>query len=322
MDYVNLGATGLRVSRVCLGMMSYGAHESREWALEEEAAEPIVRRAVEGGVIFFDTADVYNGGQSEVVTGRLLRKLFGAREEYVLATKVHGRTMPGENGRGLSRKHIMASIDASLERLGHEYVDLYQIHRWDPLTPIAETMEALHDVVKAGKARYIGASSMYAWQFARAQRVAKTPFVSMQNHYNLVYREEEREMIPQCIDQGVGVLPWSPLARGLLAGSRTREGERLTTRARTDPFGDSLYTPEVDFTVVDRVSDVAAARGVPPAQVALAWLLHRPGVTAPIVGATKIEHVEDALAAERLVLADDESARLEELYVPHAVSGH
>ena len=322
MDYVNLGATGLRVSRVCLGMMSYGAHESREWALEEEAAEPIVRRAVEGGVIFFDTADVYNGGQSEVVTGRLLRKLFGTREEYVLATKVHGRTMPGENGRGLSRKHIMASIDASLERLGHEYVDLYQIHRWDPLTPIAETMEALHDVVKAGKARYIGASSMYAWQFAKAQRVAKTPFVSMQNHYNLVYREEEREMIPQCIDQGVGVLPWSPLARGLLAGSRTREGERLTTRARTDPFGDSLYTPEVDFTVVDRVSDVAAARGVPPAQVALAWLLHRPGVTAPIVGATKIEHVEDALAAEQLVLADDEIARLEELYVPHAVSGH
>jgi aryl-alcohol dehydrogenase-like predicted oxidoreductase len=322
MDYVNLGATGLRVSRVCLGMMSYGAHESREWALEEEAAEPIVRRAVEGGVIFFDTADVYNGGQSEVVTGRLLRKLFGTREEYVLATKVHGRTMPGENGRGLSRKHIMASIDASLERLGHEYVDLYQIHRWDPLTPIAETMEALHDVVKAGKARYIGASSMYAWQFARAQRVAKTPFVSMQNHYNLVYREEEREMIPQCIDQGVGVLPWSPLARGLLAGSRTREGERLTTRARTDPFGDSLYTPEVDFTVVDRVSDVAAARRVPPAQVALAWLLHRPGVTAPIVGATKIEHVEDALAAEQLVLADDELARLEELYVPHAVSGH
>ena len=322
MDYVNLGATGLRVSRVCLGMMSYGAHESREWALEEEAAEPIVRRAVEGGVIFFDTADVYNGGQSEVVTGRLLRKLFGTREEYVLATKVHGRTMPGENGRGLSRKHIMASIDASLERLGHEYVDLYQIHRWDPLTPIAETMEALHDVVRAGKARYIGASSMYAWQFAKAQRVAKTPFVSMQNHYNLVYREEEREMIPQCIDQGVGVLPWSPLARGLLAGSRTREGERLTTRARTDPFGDSLYTPEVDFTVVDRVSDVAAARRVPPAQVALAWLLHRPGVTAPIVGATKIEHVEDALAAEQLVLADDELARLEELYVPHAVSGH
>jgi 1-deoxyxylulose-5-phosphate synthase len=322
MDYVNLGATGLRVSRVCLGMMSYGAHESREWALDEHAAEPIVRRAVEGGITFFDTADVYNGGQSEVVTGRFLRKLFGMREEYVLATKVCMRTMPGENGGGLSRKHLVASIDASLERLGHDYVDLYQIHRWDPLTPIAETMEALHDVVKAGKARYIGASSMYAWQFAKAQRVARTPFVSMQNHYNLVYREEEREMIPQCLDQGVAVLPWSPLARGLLAGTRTREGERLTTRARTDPFGDSLYTPDVDFTVVDRVVEVAAVRGVPPAQVALAWLLQRQGVTAPIVGATKIEHVEDALAAEQLMLADDEVAQLEELYVPHAVSGH
>jgi aryl-alcohol dehydrogenase-like predicted oxidoreductase len=322
MEYVNLGATGLRVSRLCLGMMSFGAHESREWALEEDAAEPIVRRAVEGGVTFFDTADVYNGGQSEVVTGRLLRKLYGMREEYVLATKVHGRTMPGENGRGLSRKHIMASIDASLERLGHDYVDLYQIHRWDPLTPIAETMEALHDVVKAGKARYVGASSMYAWQFAKAQRVAKTPFVSMQNHYNLVYREEEREMIPQCIDQGVAVLPWSPLARGLLAGNRTREGDRLTTRAKTDSFGDSLYTPEVDFSVVDRVSEIAAARGVSSAQVALAWLLHKPGVTAPIVGATKVEHVEDALVAEQLSLGEDEIARLEEQYVPHAISGH
>ena len=322
MEHVNLGSTGLRVSRICLGMMSYGRHESREWALDEEAAEPIVRRAVEGGITFFDTADVYNGGRSEEVTGRLLSKLFGMREEYVLATKVHGRTMPGENGRGLSRKHILASIDASLERLGHDYVDLYQIHRWDPLTPIEETMEALHDVVKAGKARYIGASSMYAWQFAKAQRVARTRFVSMQNHYNLVYREEEREMIPQCIDQGVGVLPWSPIARGLLAGTRTREGERLTTRSRTDSFGDSLYTPDVDFDVVDRVSEVAAERGVPSAQVALAWLLHKPGVTAPIVGATKVEHLEDALAAEQLALSDDEIARLEEPYVPHAISGH
>jgi aryl-alcohol dehydrogenase-like predicted oxidoreductase len=321
MDYVNLGNTGLRVSRLCLGMMSYGKHESREWALDETDAEPIVRRAVEGGIIYFDTADVYNGGQSEVVTGRLLKKLFGTREEYVLATKVYMQTMPGENGRGLSRKHVLASIDASLERLGHDYVDLYQIHRWDPLTPIDETMEALHDVVKAGKARYIGASSMYAWQFAKAQRVALTRFVSMQNHYNLVYREEEREMIPQCIDQGVGVLPWSPLARGLLAGNRTREGERLTTRARTDPFGDSLYTPEVDFDVVDRVAELAADRGVPSAQVALAWLLHKPGVTAPIVGATKVQHIEDALAAEQLSLGEDEIARLEEPYVPHAVSG-
>ena len=322
MEYVNLGATGLRVSRICLGMMSYGPHESRRWALDEAAAEPIVRRAVEGGVIFFDTADVYNGGQSEVITGRLLSKLFGMREEYVVATKVHGRTMPGENGAGLSRKHILASIDASLERLGLDYVDLYQTHRFDPRTPIEETMDALHDVVRAGKARYIGASSMYAWQFAKAQRVAQTRFVSMQNHYNLVYREEEREMIPQCIDQGVGVLPWSPLARGLLAGNRTASGDKLTTRAQTDQFADSLYVPELDFPVVDRAGDLAATRGVPAAQVALAWLLHKPGVTAPIVGATKLEHLEDALAAERLELSDDEIARLEEPYVPHAISGH
>jgi aryl-alcohol dehydrogenase-like predicted oxidoreductase len=320
--YVNLGGTGLRVSRICLGMMSYGRHDDRPWALEEDAAEPIVRRAVEGGVIFFDTADVYNGGQSEVITGRLLRQLFGTREEYVVATKVHGRTMPGENGAGLSRKHVLASIDASLERLGLDHVDLYQIHRWDPRTPIEETMEALHDVVRAGKARYIGASSMFAWQFAKAQSVASTPFVSMQNHYNLVYREEEREMIPQCIDQGVAVLPWSPLARGLLAGTRTREGERLTTRARSDRFGDSLYTPEVDFAVVDRAGEVAAARGVSTARVALAWLLQKPGVTAPIVGATKLEHLDDAVAGEELTLDPEEVARLEEPYVPHAVSGH
>jgi aryl-alcohol dehydrogenase-like predicted oxidoreductase len=256
------------------------------------------------------------------VTGRLLRKLFGMREEYVLATKVYMQTMPGENGRGLSRKHIMASIDASLERLGLDYVDLYQIHRWDPSTPIAETMEALHDVVKAGKARYIGASSMFAWQFAKAQAVASTRFVSMQNHYNLIYREEEREMIPQCIDQGVGVIPWSPLARGLLAGNRTREGERLTTRAQTDAFADSLYQPEVDFAVIDRLTEVATARGVPSAQIALAWLLHKRGVTAPIVGATKLGQLEDALAAEELSLSAEEIALLEEAYVPHAVAGH
>ena len=319
---MNLGKTGLRVSRLCLGMMSFGRNEEREWALDEAGAEPIVRAAVEGGITFFDTADVYNGGQSEVVTGRLLPKLFGTREEYVVATKVHGQTMPGENGRGLSRKHVLASIDASLERLGLDYVDLYQIHRWDPATPIEETMEALHDVVKAGKARYIGASSMFAWQFAKVHRVSRTPFVSMQNHYNLVYREEEREMIPQCLDQGVGVLPWSPLARGLLAGNRTREGERLTTRARTDAFGDSLYKPETDFAVVDRAAEVAEARGVPTAQVALAWLLSKPGVTAPIVGATKAAHLADALAAEQLTLSEDEIARLEEPYVPHAISGH
>ncbi len=319
---MNLGRTGLRVSRICLGMMSYGRHESRPWALDEDAAEPIVRRAVESGIIFFDTADVYNGGESEVLTGRLLQQLFGTREEYVVATKVHGQTMPGENGAGLSRKHVLASIDASLERLELDYVDLYQIHRFDPRTPIEETMEALHDIVRAGKARYIGASSMYAWQFAKAQSVARTRFVSMQNHYNLVYREEEREMIPQCMDQGVAVLPWSPLARGLLAGTRTPEGEKLTTRARTDSFGDSLYTPEVDFTVVDRVVKVAQARGVAPAQVALAWLLGKPGVTAPIVGATKLEHLDDAIAAEQLSLSAEEIAQLEEPYVPHAVSGH
>ena len=319
---MNLGRTGLRVSRLCLGMMTFGHNEGRPWALDEEAAEPIVRRAVESGIIFFDTADVYNEGESEVITGRLLQQLFGTREEYVVATKVHGRTMPGENGGGLSRKHVLASIDASLQRLGLDYVDLYQIHRWHPGTPVEETMDALHDVVRAGKARYIGASSMYAWQFAKAQSVASTRFVSMQNHYNLVYREEEREMIPQCIDQGVAVLPWSPLARGLLAGNRTREGERLTTRARTDQFGDSLYTPGVDFAVVDRTSELAAARGVPAAQVALAWLLHKPGVTAPIVGATKIEHLDDAIAAEQLSLTPEEIAQLEEPYVPHAVSGH
>jgi aryl-alcohol dehydrogenase-like predicted oxidoreductase len=324
-EYVNLGSTGLRVSRVCLGMMSFGAHESRPWALHEADAEPIVRRAVEGGITFFDTADVYNGGESEVVTGRVLPKLL-TREEMVVESKVHGLKMPGEYGRGLSLKHVMASIDASLQRLGMEYVDLYQIHRWDPTTPVAETMDALHDVVKAGKARYIGASSMFAWQFAKAQaaadRAGGTRFVSMQNHYNLVYREEEREMIPQCVDQGVAVLPWSPVARGMLAGNRTRDGERLTTRAGSDPFGDSLYVPEVDFDVVDRVGEVAAARGVPSAQVALAWLLSKPAVTAPIVGATKVGHVEDALAAEALELTADEIARLEEPYVPHAVSGH
>jgi aryl-alcohol dehydrogenase-like predicted oxidoreductase len=321
MEYLNLGGTGLRVSRLCLGMMSFGKHESREWALDEAAAEPIVKRAVEGGITFFDTADVYNGGQSEIVTGRLLRKLFGMREEYVVATKVLGKTMPGENGRGLSRKHVLASIDASLQRLELDYVDLYQIHRWDRTTPIEETMDALHDVVRSGKARYIGASSMFAWQFAKAQHAAQTRFVSMQNHYNLIYREEEREMIPQCADQGVAVIPWSPLARGLLAGSRTAAGDRLTARANSDPFLDAFYRPDLDFPVIDRAAEVAAERGVSGAQIALAWLLHKPHVTAPIVGATKLEHLEQALLAEELPLSDDEIARLEEPYVPHPVSG-
>jgi len=325
LKYVNLGATGVRVSRVCLGMMSYGNDSERPWVLDEDAAEPIVKAAVEGGITFFDTADTYSGGASEVATGRLLPK-FLDREQFVLATKVYNPMGKGENDRGLSRKHIMSGIDASLRRLGMDYVDLYQIHRFDYRTPIEETMEALHDVVRAGKARYIGASSMFAWQFAKAQHTADshgwTRFVSMQNHYNLVYREEEREMIPQCIDQGVGVIPWSPLARGLLAGNRSRSGDRHTVRAGSDPFGDSLYTLAADFDVVDRCAEVAAARGVPSAQVALAWLLHRPGVTAPIVGATKPGHLEDALAAEELVLSDEEMRRLEAPYVAHPVLGH
>ena len=325
MEYVNLGKTGLRVSRICLGMMSYGNDSDRAWVLDEDGAEPIVKAALDGGITFFDTADVYSRGASEIATGRLLAKYVN-REDVVVATKVHGAMGPGENDRGLSRKHIMAGIDASLRRLDMDYVDLYQIHRWDPRTPVEETMGALNDVVRAGKARYIGASSMYAWQFAKAQHTADmhgwTRFVSMQNHYNLLYREEEREMIPQCVDQGVGVIPWSPLARGVLAGNRTRTGERNTTRAGSDPFSDSLYAADSDFDVVDRVAQVAADRGVPPAQVALAWLLRKPGVTAPIVGATKPGHLQDALAAEQLELSDEEVARLEEPYVPHRVLGH
>jgi len=324
MEYVNLGATGMRVSRVCLGMMSFGNNSDRPWVLDEDAAEPIVRVAAEGGVIFFDTADVYSGGASEVATGRLLGRFF-QRDEVVVATKVFMPVGEGENAGGLSRKHILSAIDASLRRLGMDYVDLYQIHRWDRRTPIEETMEALHDVVKSGKARYIGVSSMFAWQFAKAQHAADrhgwTRFVSMQNYYNLLYREEEREMIPQCLDQGVGIIPWSPLARGLLAGTRTASGDRLTSRSNTDPFLDSLYRPDLDQPVIDRVAEVAAARGDSPAQVALAWLLHRPGVTAPIVGATKETHVADALAAEALTLSDVELAQLEEPYVPHPVSG-
>ena len=322
MKYVNLGSTGLRVSRVCLGMMSYGTGSERPWVLDEDAAEPTVKAAVDGGVTFFDTADVYSAGASEVATGRLLGKMFAHRDDYVLATKIYMPVGPGENDRGLSRKHIMAGIDNSLSRLGTDYVDLYQTHRWDPTTPIAETMEALHDVVKAGKARYIGASSMYAWQFAKAQYVAATRFVSMQNHYNLIYREEEREMIPLCQDLGVAVIPWSPLARGVLAGNRTRDGQRHTARANSDAFGDTLYNQPSDFDVVDAAVSVADSRGVPAAQVALAWLLHRPGVTAPIVGATKLGHMTDALAAEELSLSPEEIAQLEAPYRPHPVLGH
>ena len=326
MDYVRLGSAGLKVSRICLGMMSYGSQAERAWHLDEAAAEPIVKAAIEGGVTFFDTADTYSAGVSEQVTGRVLNRIFTRREDYVLATKVYFPMGSGPNDRGLSRKHILAAIDASLQRLGTDYVDLYQIHRWDYETPIEETMEALHNVVRAGKARYLGASSMFAWQFAKAQQVAerygRTRFASMQNHYNLLYREEEREMIPLCADQGIAVLPYSPLARGVLTGNRNRQGERRTTRAGDDPLSDQRYNSPGDFDVVDRVAEVAAARGVPPAQVALAWLLSRPGVTAPIVGATRLGHVSDAVAAAALTLTEEEMRRLEEPYLPHPVLGH
>jgi aryl-alcohol dehydrogenase-like predicted oxidoreductase len=306
-------------------MMSFGDPAVRPWALDEAAAEPIVRRAVEAGVTFFDTADVYSDGASEELTGRLLGKLFPHRDDYVLATKVHGATGPGPNDRGLSRKHVLAGIDASLSRLGVDYVDLYQIHRWDGETPIEETMAALHDVVESGKARYLGASSMFAWQFAKAQHTAEragtSRFVSMQNHYNLAYREEEREMIPLCLDQGVGCIPWSPLARGLLTGSKDRGGQKHTLRARTDSFGESLYE-EADFDVVDALRAVAGERGVPAAQVALAWLLAKPAVSAPIVGTTRPSHLDDAVAALDLTLGEDEVARLEAPYLPHPVRGH
>jgi aryl-alcohol dehydrogenase-like predicted oxidoreductase len=306
-------------------MMGFGNGSDRPWVIDEDAAEPIVKAAVEGGVTFFDTADAYSGGASEVATGRLVPK-FLSRDEVVIATKVFMPVSAGENGGGLSRKHILAGIDASLERLDMDYVDLYQIHRWDPRTPIEETMEALHEVVRSGKARYIGASSMFSWQFAKAQYVAEshgwTKFTSMQNHYNLVYREEEREMIPLCHDQGVGCIPWSPLARGMLAGNRTRDGGRHTTRSSTDAFTDYLYDQPTDFDVVDAVVEVAGARDVTPAQVALAWVLANPGVSAPIVGATKKKHLKDALAAEALRLSEDEIAALEKPYVPHPVLGH
>jgi len=306
-------------------MMSFGDKAQRPWTLDLSEAEPLVARAVEAGITFFDTADVYSRGGSEEITGTLLAKLFPNRDDYVLATKVRGDMGDGPNDRGLSRKHILASIDNSLRRLGTDYVDLYQVHRWDADTPIEETMEVLHDVVRAGKARYIGASSMYAWQFAKAQYTADshgwTRYVTMQNHYNLVYREEEREMNPLCLDQGVGLLPWSPLARGLLAGSRTRDGGKLTARARSDGFGDSLYTDD-DFDVVDVVNSIATERGVPAAQVALAWLLHQPGMTAPIFGATKLSHVDDAVAAVQLRLSEEELARLAAPYRPHPIRGH
>jgi 1-deoxyxylulose-5-phosphate synthase len=326
MEYVRLGSSGLKVSRICLGMMSYGDSSWRRWVLDEAAAEPVVRRAVELGVTFFDTADVYSAGVSERITGRLLSKLFARRDDYVVATKVCSPTGPGPNDRGLSRKHILSSIDQSLQRLGMDYVDLYQVHRWDHESPIEETMEALHDVVRAGKARYLGASSMYAWQFAKAQFTASaqgwTRFVSMQNHYNLLYREEEREMIPLCHDLGVGVIPWSPLARGLLTvRQRYPQEHEATVRAQSDDLAHQFYD-DSDEAVVAATSEIAAARGLPMAQVALAWLLHQPGVVAPIIGATKAGHVTDAVAALDVSLSEDELRQLAAPYRTHTVRGH
>jgi aryl-alcohol dehydrogenase-like predicted oxidoreductase len=321
MKYIKLGTTGLDVSRVCLGCMSYGIPDrgGHSWTLDEEQSRPFIRRAVEAGVNFFDTANVYSDGTSEEIVGRALAD-FARRDEVVLATKVHGMMRRKPNGSGLSRRAIMFEIDASLRRLGTDYVDLYQIHRWDPRTPIEETMAALHDVVKAGKALYIGASSMWAWQFAKAQQVAErngwTRFVTMQNHYNLLYREEEREMLPLCRDQGIGVIPWSPLARGML----TRDPDTSTARAETDEFGKTLYGT-ADREIVRRVADIAAERGVTRAQVALAWVSRHPAVTAPIVGATKPQHLDDALASLDLALTDDEARRLEEPYTPQPVQG-
>lgn len=326
MQYVNLGRTGLKVSRLCLGMMSYGSKSWREWVLEGDEAKPFVKRALEAGINFFDTADVYSLGESERLTGKLLRELGVKRDDVVIATKVRGEMSEDVNDKGLSRKHILSSIDKSLERLGMDHVDIYQIHRWDYNTPIEETMEALNDVVRAGKARYIGASSMFAWQFARAQYTAQshgwTRFVSMQNHYNLVYREEEREMIPLCLDQGVGLIPWSPMARGFFAGDRERGGGGATARAKSDPFAKQLYFREEDFAVAERVAEVASGRGVTGSQVALAWMLNKPHITSPIIGATKMDHLEQAIAALDIQLSDEEIKRLEEPYKPHPVLGH
>ncbi|MFO7537800.1 MAG: aldo/keto reductase [Chloroflexota bacterium] len=325
MEYVNLGKTGLKVSPICLGMMTYGTPTWRDWVLDEEESRPFIQRALELGINFFDTADMYSLGVSEEVTGKLLWEV-APREEVVLATKVYFPIGRGPNGGGLSRKHIMEAIDNSLRRLGTDYVDLYQIHRWDDSVPIAETMEALHDVVKAGKALYIGASSMYTWQFAKAQYTADqhgwTRFVSMQNHMNLVYREEEREMLPFCLDQGVGVIPWSPLARGFLAGNRQTKGEGPTKRAKSDQFAHEMYYEESDFAILERVVELAEARDVSPAQIALAWLLHKPGITAPIIGASKLSHLEQAVAATEISLSAEEIDRLEEAYRPREILGH
>ena len=325
MQYVNLGQTGLKVSRLCLGMMTYGTPQWRDWVLDEEQSRPFIKRALEFGLNFFDTADVYSNGVSEEVTGRALRD-FAKRDEVVIATKVFNPMGDKPNQRGLSRKHIMEAIDASLKRLGTDYVDLYQIHRFDKETPMEETLEALHDVVKAGKARYLGASSMYAWQFATMLHISEqrgwARFVAMQDHYNLVYREEEREMLPLCRAEGIGVIPWSPLARGFLAGNRTQTKSGETTRSKSDGFAHDMYYQPSDFEIVDRVTELAQQRGVSNAQIALAWMLHQPAVTAPIIGASKMYQLEEAVKALEIALSNEEIKRLEEPYQPHSILGH
>ncbi|MHB1767717.1 MAG: aldo/keto reductase [Phycisphaerae bacterium] len=326
MQYVNLGNTGLKVSRICLGMMTYGSKKWRQWVLEEPESRAFIQRAWDAGINFFDTADVYSNGVSEEILGRAVREIGISREQVVIATKLNGPMGESPNERGLSRKHIRHAIDNSLRRLNMDYVDLYQIHRFDKDTPIEETIDGLHDVVKAGKALYVGASSMDAWQFAdylhTARRLGKTRFVSMQNHYNLIYREEEREMMPLCRHEGIAVIPWSPLARGFLAGNRSAAEKGETLRAKTDDFAHKLYYQQADFNVVDRLAEIARKRGVSNAQIALSWLLHQPGVTSPIVGASKAQHLEEAIAAVEIKLSAEELAALAEPYRPHAVLGH
>jgi aryl-alcohol dehydrogenase (NADP+) len=326
MDYVRLGTTGLKVSRLCLGAMTYGSKKWREWVLEEEEGRPFIQRAIELGINFFDTADMYSLGVSEEILGRALRDFGPGRDRTVIATKVFNAMGDDPNQRGLSRKHIMHTIDNSLRRLATDYVDLYQIHRIDYGTPIEETLDALTDVVRAGKALYLGASSMYAWQFAKmlykADELGLARFVTMQNHYNLIYREEEREMIPLCQEEGIGVIPWSPLARGFLAGNRRKEDMGETSRAKTDDYAQKMYYDDSDFAVVDRVTNIAKRRGVPNAQVALAWVLAQPGVTAPIIGASKMRHLDDAVAALSLKLDKSELRELSDAYRPHRVLGH
>jgi len=326
MDYVNLGSAGVKVSRICLGAMTYGSKKWREWVLEEEESRPFIRRALELGINFFDTADMYSVGVSEEILGRALKDFGPGRDKVVIATKVFNPMGDDPNQRGLSRKHVRHAIDDSLRRLGTDYVDLYQIHRLDYDTPMEETLEALADVVKAGKALYIGASSMFAWQFAKmlylADAMGAPRFVTMQNHYNLIYREEEREMIPLCREEGIGVIPWSPLARGFLAGNRRKQDFGETIRSKTDEYAHGMYYQPSDFAVADRVGEVARARGVPNAQVALAWILQQPGITAPIVGASKMHHLDDAVSALSLKLDESELQLLAEPYQPHRVLGH